>query len=166
MEAMLIFFARVNYVSVTGLHKSGQVGLLLTLTSFLAIFLVPGAVGVVVGGAGISPQQGLPQVMVTVVDCSGNPVGSAVIQLYSLTTDQWSYTASNGEAILSVFAGTYTIRGGYGTFIFSQTINVGTGGSTVAVSLGAGCNTISSSSIQTSPYTPPYTPGIPIHRSR
>lgn len=152
---MLIFCAQVNYVSVMGLHKFGPVGLLLIVTALVST--VPGAVGVAVGEAGISPQQGLPQVIVTVRDCAGNPVGSAVIQMYSLTTDQWTYTLSDGVAKLSVFAGTYTIRGGYGTFVFSQTINVGTGGSTVAVGLGAGCYTISSSSIQTT-YSYTYTP--------
>jgi hypothetical protein len=138
-----------------GLHKLGSVGLLLIVTALLAVSTIPGAVGGVVGYDGISPQQGPATVTVTVHDCAGNPVRNAAIQIQSLppTWDQWTYTNSNGVAILSAPPGTYTLQGGYGTFKFSQTINFGTGGVTVTGSLGAGCNSFSSST-QTQYYTP------------
>lgn len=131
-----------------GLHRFGFVGLLLIVTALVAISTVPGAVGVVISDAGISPQ-GSGAVMVTVLDCAGNPVPYAVIQLRSLGWGVWIYTGPNGEATLSAPSGTYTLQGGYGAFIFSQTINVGTGVVAVTVRLGAGCSTVSSSSSAT-----------------
>jgi len=138
-----------------GLHKFAPVGLLLIVTALLAIYTVPGAIGVVVSDAGISSQQDPATVVITVRDCAGNPVTNAAIQLQSLppTWDQWTYTNSNGVAALVAPTGTYTLQGGYGTFFFSQTISFGTGGVTATVSLGAGCNSFSSST-QTQYYTP------------
>jgi hypothetical protein len=135
------------------LQKSGPVGLLLTLTVLLVITTLPGAVGIVINDTGISPQQGSGTVVVRVVDCAGNPVGSVVIQLQSLTWDQWAYTNWEGVATLLVPAGTYTLQGGYGNFPFSETISVGAGGVTVTVNRGAGCYSFSTST-QTQYSTP------------
>ena len=143
----------MNYGKVMGLHKSGPVGLLLIVTTLLAVFAVPEVFGLV-SGTGISVQQGVATVRVRVVDCAGNPVGSAVLQLQSLTSDQWSYTNSNGVATLPTPLGTYTLQGGYANFAFSQTINVGAGGATITVNLGAGCNSFSSSTQTQTPYYP------------
>lgn len=121
------------------LRKIGPFGLLIIMASLLAIFTAPAALGLTVGDAGVSPQQGPTAVKITVLDCTGNPVHSAVIQLQSLTWGGWTYTDSNGNAFLSVPPGTYTLRGGYGSFTISQTINIGAEGATGTVSLGGGC---------------------------
>jgi hypothetical protein len=131
-----------------GLHKFGSVGLLLVVTAFLAILTVPGAVGVVVSDVGISLQQGSGTVMVTILNCVGSPIPNAPVQLRSLTWDQWTYTGPNGVATLSAPAGTYTLQGGINAYPFSQTINLGAGGVSVTVRLGAGCS-ISSAPTQT-----------------
>lgn len=130
------------------LQKFGPVALLLTLTASLAILAVPGTLGAIIIVAGISVQQSPATVTVTIHDCAGNPVPSAVIQLQSLGWGQWAYANSNGVAILSAPPGTYTLQGGYGNSPFSQTIYVGAGGYTETVSLGKGCATTFSSSTQ------------------
>ncbi|MGP8069516.1 MAG: hypothetical protein ACLP5V_06465 [Candidatus Bathyarchaeia archaeon] len=130
------------------MRRFGSVGLLLVVTAFLAISTVPGAVGVVISDVRISLQQGSGTVMVTVLNCAGNPVQNAPVQLRSLTWDQWTYTGPNGVATLSAPAGTYTLQGGINAYPFSQTINLGTGVVSVTVRLGAGCS-ISSAPTQT-----------------
>jgi len=146
-----------NCVGAFDLRKFGPVGLLLILTISLVIFIVPGTFGTVLGDTGISPQQGSGTVMVTVLNCAGNPVENAVVQLRSLTWDQWTYTGPNGVATLSAPAGTYTVQGGINDYAFSQTITLGAGVVTVTVRLGAGCS-ISIFPTQRTTYTAPYTP--------
>jgi hypothetical protein len=109
-----------------------------------------GVLGVVIHENEISAQQVAGTVMVTIVDCSGNPVAGAVVQLQNLSWGGWTYTGPNGVATISgVPPGTYTVQGGYSrsptvqygysNFKFSQTITVGVGGSTLTVILGNGC---------------------------
>jgi hypothetical protein len=149
-----------NHVGAFDLRKFGPVGLLLILTVSLVIFTAPGTFGTVLGDTVIPPPPSLPGLAtlnVTVHDCAGNPVQSAVIQAQSFTWGGWTYTNSNGNAILPVLPGTYTtnsngsaffsllpgtyiLRGGYSTYYFNETIGVGSGGYTVTVSLGAGCS--------------------------
>ncbi len=151
----------MNSVSVIGLHKFLPGGLVLIVTALLAVSTVSGAVGGVVGDAGISPQQDPATVTVAVHDCGGNAVRNAAVQIQSLppTWDQWTYTDSSGVARLVAPPGTYTLQGGYGTFLFSHSITFGAGGASVAVSLGAGCNSFSSSTqIQYSTYLRPIRP--------
>jgi len=136
-----------------GLHKFYSFGLLLVLTALLAILTVPGAVGVVVSDVRISPEQGSGTVMVTILNCVGNPIPNAPVQLRSLTWDQWTYTGPNGVATLSAPVGTYTLQGGINAYPFSQTINIGTAVVTVTVNLGPGCS-ISSFPTQTTYSTP------------
>jgi hypothetical protein len=140
-----------------GLHKVGSVGLLLIITACLAISTVPGAVGVVISAAGISPQQGTGSVMVTVLNCAGNPIPNAPVQLRGLTWSQWAYTGPNGVATLVAPAGTYTLQGGINDYAFSQIITLGAGVVTVTVHLGAGCS-ISIFPTQRTTYTATYTP--------
>jgi hypothetical protein len=109
-----------------------------------------GVLGVVTDENGISAQQVAGTVVITVVDCSGNPVAGAVVQLQNLRWGGWTYTGPNGVATISgVPPGTYTVQGGYtrsptvqggyGNFNFKQTITVGAGGGTLTVILGNGC---------------------------
>ncbi len=146
MEVTLIWPAAEGYAGAFDLGKIGPfglAGLLLILTASLALFSVSGTFGTVLGDTGFSPQQSLPMVKVTMLGCAGNPVQSAAIQLESLTVSQWTYTDSNGNAFLSVPPGTYTLRGGYSTFNFNDTISVGAEDFTVTVNLGGGCSGIS-----------------------
>ena len=128
-----------DWVGAFDLRKFGPVGLLLILTVSLVIFTVPGAFGTVLGQT--SPMQRLVTVKVTVLDCVGNPVLGAVIQAQSFTWGRWTYTTDpNGNAFISVPPGTYTLRGGYSTYFFNETISVGTVGYTATLSLGGGCS--------------------------
>jgi hypothetical protein len=133
------------------LHNFGSAALLLIVTALLAVSTIPGGVSVVVGDVGISPEQSSGLVVVTVLNCAGNPVTNAVIQLQGLSRGEWTYTGSNGVAQIVVPPGTYTLQGGYGTSSFSQTLNVGTGVVTLTVSLGVGCSSISSSTSTSTP---------------
>lgn len=153
MEIMLIWFVDENSVSAFDLHKIGPVGLLLILTASLAIFTVPGTFGAVVTPAANSPEQATGAVVVTVLDCGGNRIANAVVQLQGLSRSQWIYTGADGVATIVVPVGTYTLQGGYGNFPFSRTITVGTGGVSVTVNVGAGCLSSSSSSSTTSAQT-------------
>ena len=128
------------------------------MTALLAISNGPGTAGAVINAAGISPQQGLGTITITVHDCAGNPVANAVIQLESLSRSQWTYTNPNGVAALSAPAGAYTLQGGYGTFLFSQTINLSAGSATATAALGAGCLSFSYNSSTQTPYPTPIRP--------
>lgn len=110
---------------------------------------VPGAVGVVLGEVGFSPQQATGAVRVTVMDCGGNRIANAIVQLQGLGRSQWLYTGADGVATIVVPVGTYTVQGGYGNFPFSQTVTVGTAGASVTVNVGPGCSSTSGSSTQT-----------------
>ena len=128
------------------------------------ISTVPGAVGAAVGEVAISPEQASATVIVTILGCTGAPVGNAVVlQLQGVGWGGgWAYTNGNGVATLSVPAGTYTLQGGYSSFKFSQTITVPSGITTVEVNLGAGCYTISINSLaQAQPSTTPIKPISP-----
>ena len=82
-------------------------------------------------------------VVVTVLDCAGNPVPNAVVQLQGLGKSQWIYTGANGVATLVAPVGNnYTVQGGYAIFPFNQTFNLGAEGFTVTVKLGAGCSIV------------------------
>jgi len=129
------------------------------LVCALSFLRVPG----IVHGAGLS-VQGLTQVEVTVLDCSGNPVPMAVVQLRGLSFGLWTYTDANGNAFLAVPAGTYTIQGGYGTFAFMQTTNVSTQYAQLTVNIGSGCNSSSLSSSSTSLSSTPINISIPRNR--
>jgi hypothetical protein len=132
------------------LHKLGPIGLLLILTASLAIFTVPGTFGAVVTPAANSPEQATGAVVVTVLDCGGNRIANAVVQVRGLSWSQWIYTGDDGVATIIAPVGTYTVQGGYGNFPFSQTITVGTGGVSVTVNVGPGCSSSSSSSSSSS----------------
>ncbi len=121
------------------MSKFRAIGLSLILATSLVIFIVPGTFGTVLGDTGISP---LGTVTVTIHDCAGNPVPNAVIQLQSLGTSQWIYTAPNGVATLVAPVGNYVVQGGYATFPFNQTINLTTAGFTATETLGAGCSIV------------------------
>jgi hypothetical protein len=152
----------VNHVSVTGLHKFRSGGLLLILTALLAISTFP--VGVVVGETGISPEQAPTTLMITVHDCSGNPIANVVIQVQGLGSGWggWAYTNGAGVATLSVPQGTFTLDGGYSTFKFSQPLTLASGVTTVAVNLGSGCYAISiNNSVQALPSAAPIKPIAP-----
>jgi hypothetical protein len=140
-----------------GLRKFGSVGLLLVVTAFLAVSSVPGAIGVVISDVGISPEQGTGSVMVTVLNCAGNPIPYAPVQLRGFTFDQWAYTGPNGVATIVAPSGTYTLQGGINEYPFSQTITLGAGVVSVTVRLGPGCS-ISSFPTQSTTYTATYTP--------
>jgi len=139
-----------NHVSAFDLHKFGPVGLILILTASLAVFTVPGTFGAVVSDAGMSPQQGTGAVVVTVLDCGGNRIANAVVQVRGLSWSQWIYTGDDGVATIVAPVGTYTVQGGYGNFPFSQPINLGTGGVALTVNVGPGCSSSSSSSSSSS----------------
>jgi hypothetical protein len=136
---MLIWAVDENSVSAFDLHKFGPIGLLLILTVTLATFVAPGTFSTVLGDPGISP---LGTVVITIHDCAGNPVVNAVVQLQGLSRSQWIYTAPNGVATLVAPVGNYAVQGGYATFPFNQTINLGTAGFTATETLGAGCSIV------------------------
>ena len=114
--------------------------LLLGATLF-SMFSTAGVLGVVIHENGISAQQQDATVTIIVVDCSGNPIGGAVVQLQRLIGwGQWTYTSSKGAATFSgVPSGTYTVQGGNNNAKFSQTITVGTGDTTLTVTDGNNC---------------------------
>ena len=136
-----------------GLQKFGLVGLLLIATSLLAISTVPGAVGVSISDVGIAPQQGSGMVMVTVLNCAGNPIPNAPAQLRGVTWSQWTYTGPNGVATISAPPGAYTLQGGINGYPFSQLLNVGGGVVAVTVRIGAGCSISSFPTQATITYT-------------
>ena len=129
-----------NSGSAFDLGKFRLVGILLILTASLVICATPRTLNTVYGDTGSSP---VGTVVVTVLDCAGNPVPNAVVQLQGLGKSQWIYTGANGVATLVAPVGNnYTVQGGYATFPFNQTINLGTAGFTATETLGAGCSIV------------------------
>lgn len=136
-----------DYYCAFDLNKFGPFGLLVILTASLALLTVPGTFGAVVSLASFSPQQAATgAVAVTVMDCGGNRIANAVVQVQGLYWSQWKYTGYDGVATIIVPVGTYTVQGGYGVYHFSEPITVGTAGVALTVNTGANCVTTTTTS--------------------
>ena len=126
--------------------------MLLILTASLAIFTLPGTFGAAVGDAGISPEQATGAVVVTVLDCGGNRIANAVVQVQGLSSSQWKYTGDDGVATIVVPVGTCILfKVATATSPSPKPSRLARGAFPVTVNVGAGCNSSSNAQLRPRP---------------